>query len=396
MKKILLGTSALAAAAMLASVASAQEGLTVTVGGYLQTDLGHVSQQDDDGLNSKDLRTSTEIHIAAEGTAANGLVYGAVVELEGSNGNASSSIEARAIGIDDNANGDTTYGYVSGNWGRVEFGDKEGAANARGDGLAITAPGDFGLGGAVASEESYRDFISPTPLSTVTVGPNEFATTAAAIDLLANAYEVANSDKATKITYYTPVFSGFQAGISYATEADSGNVTSRSEAATDNLYDSFVEAAARYDVEVSGVGLGLSAAYSRADSKDTDVEDLRAFSIGADAKYMGFTLGGSYVDAGDSADIETLDLIDDSKAYTLGLQYETGPYVVGLNYLASEIETNGAPDVEYDAVSLGATYTVAPGLDTYAEYTRFDFEGDGTVTEDTDGSVFILGTRVSF
>jgi len=398
MKKLLLGTTALIGAASIASAAAAQQSpLTVTLGGYLQFDAAHVSEDRDQDQRSNDFRTSTEVHVKAEGTTDNGLTYGAVIELEADN--------------DSTDNGDENFIYVSGGWGKFELGDNDGVAAV--DGLSITAPGGFGLGGVVADEESYRDFIQNFPTAGTGATDTE---SGEVVGILTTLFESPNSGNATKITYYSPVWNGFQVGASYAPGQFSGVNVNRSQNGVaaadvfDTEFDSAIELAARYMYDFGNdVGLGLSLTHTRADSLELagadTYEDLRSWAFGANVTWGGFTVGGSYVDAGDSFQLKTLAAgdVEDTTGYTLGAQYETGPFVFGINYLNSETEDGNAAastdEAEYTAISLGGTYAAAPGWVAYAEYTDFEFEGDDTTTAATnsnDGSVFILGTRVSF
>lgn len=392
MKKLLLGTTALIGAAAIATAASAQQPLSVTVGGYVQFDAAAVSQDSDTNLRGHDFRTSTEIHVRAEGTTDNGLTYGAVVELEGDQGSTDQSYST--------GDGDENHIYLSGGWGRLEFGDKKGAADT--SGLALTAPGDFGLGGVVADEESYRDFI-------VAFGD---ATTIATYGWLNEMYEVMNSDTHTKITYYTPVFNGFQAGLSYTPDgAEQGQNTGRSEAGaaatgmpTIGNYEDIVEAAIVWNYAFgNNVGLGLGATYVTADYETKGLaaashrEDLSGFNLAANVTFGGFTIGGSYIDLGDSGTLESSAVYDDTDAFTLGVQYEFGPYIIGANALMADLEEDTAGnEIDYDAYSFGGTWAVAPGFVTYAEATFFDYDAENASRTDQDGSVVLVGTRIAF
>jgi hypothetical protein len=119
-KKILLGTTAIAAAALYAQSAQAQ--LTVSLGGYTEF-FGAYYDDDVAGRTSREFQLETEIVVRADGKADNGLLYGAKVELQ-NNGSGG------GVGTDE------ASVYLSGTWGRIELGDFDGAA----DTLAIYAP----------------------------------------------------------------------------------------------------------------------------------------------------------------------------------------------------------------------------------------------------------------
>src|SRR5918995_2388843 len=138
MKKILLGTTAIAAAALYAQSAQAQ--ITVSLGGYTEF-FGAYYDDDVPGRTSREFQLETEIVVRADGKADNGLLYGAKVELQ--NGSTSS------VGTDE------ASVYLSGTWGRIELGDFDGAA----DTLAIYAP----LVGIEQLDGDAYDFLSATP-----------------------------------------------------------------------------------------------------------------------------------------------------------------------------------------------------------------------------------------
>src|SRR5918993_3513415 len=142
MKKILLGTTAIAAAALYAQSAQAQ--LTVSLGGYTEF-FGAYYDDDVPGRTSREFQLETEIVVRADGKADNGLLYGAKVELQNSTGGTAGST---GVGTDE------ASVYLSGTWGRIELGDFDGAA----DTLAIYAP----LVGIEQIDGDAYDFLSAT------------------------------------------------------------------------------------------------------------------------------------------------------------------------------------------------------------------------------------------
>src|SRR5919107_4541806 len=136
MKKILLGTTAIAAAALYAQTAQAQ--ITVSLGGYTEF-FG--AYYDDDAGNRTDheFQLETEIVVRADGKADNGLLYGAKTEFQNSSAGGGVVTDEASV-------------YLSGTWGRIELGDFDGAA----DTLAIYAP----LVGVESIDGDYVDFIS--------------------------------------------------------------------------------------------------------------------------------------------------------------------------------------------------------------------------------------------
>src|SRR5918994_3162688 len=137
MKKILLETTAIAAAALYAQTAQAQ--ITVSLGGYTEF-FGAYYDDDAPNRTSREFQLETEIVVRADGKADNGLLYGAKIELQNSTGGSG----ATGVGTDE------ASVYLGGSWGRLELGDFDGAA----DTLAIYSPQTGGIDG------NYTDFVN--------------------------------------------------------------------------------------------------------------------------------------------------------------------------------------------------------------------------------------------
>jgi predicted porin len=377
MKKLLLATTAFVGVAAFAQAASAQ--MTVTLGGSVSFNAGVFADTSTDvNQRSFDFQTDSELVVRADGKADNGLTYGAYVELEVD--------QDAGIGATDNPPSDEVNIYVAGGWGRIELGDQDGASDV----LTIFAPANYGTGGL---DGEYGDWIGFLPL-----GANGL-------------YKPADSGDSTKITYYTPTFAGFQAGISYAPQTgttNEGQNVNRNEFG--GTFEDFVEIAARYTGEFGGFSVGVSGTYNFATAQPAAagvqaVEDLQAWAVGASVGYAGFTVAGGYVNEGESGLTRGTVDNDDAWSWNIGAEYATGPFLVGVQYQYGEAE--GAQSLavpsgntEFDAISVGANYTVAPGLTAYVDAVWYDIEnGDlapGAAGRDVDGQVVIVGTRVSF
>ncbi len=366
MRKILLATTAIIAAGAFASPARAE--LEVTVGGFTAF---QAAMFDNDTANNttRDFQSEAEIDVRADATADNGLQYGAKVALQAST---SDSYNASDVGV-----------YLAGGWGRVEMGDMDGASQ-----LVVFAP-TVGIG---QINGSYDDYVPST------------ATGHMLNDRGDHNFTAYDTDTATKVTYYTPKFAGFQAGVSYAPEAGSvlqGETITFTEDTADSS-DNF-EFGLGYEGEFSGVMFKAGGNYV-VGSAPTGTEDLNAWSLGAQVGYQGFRFGGGYTDNGDSlATSGTAD--DDIDSWNLGLTYENGPWGVGISYLDVDFDTNGMASTlgggsagvggDYTAWALGGTYTVAPGLTVGADLAFFDRNATGTAN-DNDGYVLVTDVTAAF
>jgi len=379
MKKILLGTTAIAAAALYAQSAQAQ--LTVSLGGYTEF-FGAYYDDDAPGRTSREFQLETEIVVRADGKADNGLLYGAKVELQ--NSTSASSVETDEASV-----------YLSGTWGRIELGDFDGAA----DTLAIYAP----LVGIEQIDGDAYDFLDTGTATPVRFGAQPFFGLVKAPD----------SGDATKVMYLTPRFAGVQAGISYATQNGSeaqSVVALKSQTAG---YKDFWEFGANYTGTFAGFSVAAGATGSMASGEDrqfppfttaaTQLEDFFAWQAGAQLGYAGFKFGGGYIDGDDFGALRNTEA-GDATAWHVGASYTAGPFAVGVTYADAEGAKAGFTTYasDYKTYGGGVAYTLAPGFVVQADlmYVDEDLVGVGPtntgVTADNEGYVAVLGARLNF
>jgi outer membrane protein OmpU len=358
MKKLML-SAAVAAMALSAAPAMAQDesGVKLTLGGdfagyvnYTNQDDGDLTVAGDQDVRSFDILRDTEIHFGGETTLDNGLTIGANIEADADGGDGFSL--------------DETYAYFSGTWGRVNFGNEDGAAYL----LQVAAPS------ADDNVDGIKQYI--TPLAGIGV-----------LDYANNGFD-GNSGNSDKITYLTPVFSGFQAGLSYTPtdEANSRGNNGNSLTAGTNLED-IMEVAARYEGEFSGVGFAAGAGYTDG-SQEVETageDDFQEWNVGLDANIGAFGLGAVYTENNNASDTE-----DTNETWVVGADYTTGAYKLGASYLNNE-EDLGA-DTETDRYAVGAQYSYGPGMSFRGTVSYTEVDG----TTDTDGTAVTVGTVVSF
>lgn len=370
MKNILLGTTGLVGAALLAASASAQTP-KVTVGGFIDFQAG-LTDDDAAGTNTRDygFRNDSEVSFRVDGKSDNGLGYGAVIDLE-----ADVTSDADNEGL----NASRTYIYLDGGFGRFELGSTEGAAAT----MAIDADNIAVATGGINGAWTY--FVTPPAnfISTAAL-PAEHGSTALSFD--------ESNVNANKINYFSPRFSGFQVGLSYAPDLDDrGQGLSRSEVGT-SVGDVF-DLAVNYQGSFDAIDLGVAGAYTTGEG-DTAQEDLGAWVLGGTIGFQGFSVAASYGDWDDST--QGLNSNNEGDYYTLGAAYETGPFGVSATWIDSNYETGASAENDFNNLVLGADYKLAPGLTPYAEVSFYDYDVAGTTALDNDGTVFILGTQLAF
>jgi hypothetical protein len=398
MKKLLLVTTALVGVAMMSAPANAA--VKLGLGGYMST-YGAYADNDEaagaaNSLRKFDWRRDSELFFMGATTLDNGLTVGINYELD--LGQAVQTNEA--------------YVYFSGGWGRVNVGAEDGAAYL----LQVAAPSaDANVDGmqvtfqAVNSRDDVFSNLTGAQGTTGVPGlPN--------IGTLDYNHLSSPTDGALqardRLTYLTPKFNGFQAGVSFAPQdlqAPVGaDVAPMALDEQNGVYDNVWEGAVRWDGEFQGFGIALGGGYSQAalqaDGLNTvtgavlalaDVaststpgvtDDLTQWNVGANFAWSGFSLGGAYrradttnnngIDVGSTGNaVDTIDSIDVTQnTWTVGLGYDNGPWHLGTSYWRQETERDAsgvfgvddgalrAVDAEVDRWTVGAGYTFGPGM----------------------------------
>lgn len=363
MKKLLMSATAIAGLATVAAPAMA-EGLSLELGGFYR---GYAVYADNDINDESDLelRQDSEIHFSAETTLDNGLTVGFRAEQE--------------LYSADGANPevDEAYVYFSGNWGRVNVGREDGAQFL----LQVAAPS------ADKNVDGIRRYIGG-----LNVAGSAFAALGSDIDYANDAAEHAH-----KLTYMTPKFNGFQAGLTYAPRLTDDPVFGPAGDApmgTDNDPDQFEdlwEIAARWDGEFEGVSVSLGAGYGSAsienDTGPNFDDDRDQWNVAFNLGFNAFTFGAAYTE-----DTNGISSDGDEDTYFVGLGYENGAYTAGLSYLNIEQEAGPGAEDEIDLWTLGGTYTFGPGMSFRGAIATGELEG----AVDRDITQVTLGTDISF
>lgn len=363
MKKILLGTTALVgAAAVAASSATAMplqsfgdEGKPIlTASIVMQFEAGIA---DNDKPNGQDVIGTTngkrdgkfvggrfaEIWFQGELTADNGLTYGARISLAADQPTRTNTYPGRK------------YIYLSGGWGSLELGDWIGPSSV----LSISA---------MAQEVSGNGMFDHAATEYIKT-PNSGLTTMGDFQVNNGSYiGWFLTDFGTKVSYYTPVIAGFQAGVSYSPTSDNvgqslsnrggANAALNNNGGGATNFSDVVGVGVRYDGEAGDLtyAAAFTATWGNADDTTAcgalaggatagacnplslDRDDLQSWNVGAKVGFAGFTLAGNYYDDDGSGyrKIEQAQV----DGWTMVGTYEFGPYKVGLNYMKMDIEHN--------------------------------------------------------
>lgn len=415
MRKILLGTTAVVGAALIAPMAMAQmpvtveppralagsaAGLTVRLGGYFDFRAGLVNDDADRnailssttnrryGRQRVDFQSDMELNVFVDGKASNGLQYGLVMEFQIDN--------VGAGGPGTALDTDEFYGYISHpSFGTMRFGDEDSAGNL----LQVRTPLIRG-----ADTDNYWDEF--TFRNGGDASPSLFTA-------------LNDGSDSTKIIYLSPQFFGFDFGVSYAPNTGEGerfalgtavnSVTTSVPTAVGQRdrtgLRNEISAGVRYRGTFGGVGVAASLVGMQADSQrrytGANVANrVTAYSGGLQLSAFGFTVGGEYT-WGDYSGISV-----GRAPLTRGREQST-QWVVGATYTipgtplqvggfygeANQDNGVGVGDHRQRLWSAGLNYALAPGMTTYLTYTHLRASNDPTLVDPNLASPGIQRTR---
>jgi len=386
MKKTLLASTALVGAALLAAPASAgtvgsKDNMSVTLGGLLWFS---VSAFDEDlsanrGRGYRFAVNEAEVYVSASNTADNGIEYGVTFELN--------------AGANDTTAADEAYAFISSDWGRLELGDNDDAADKLSVGSYQVAKGSGGPYGGLGTQSLF----------------SARGGEAAATNLQ---WTGSITGDATKATYISPSFSGFQIGASLTPDSgqSSGNfgVDDDADGDFENVMSYGIKYAGKFDeIGVSLAFTGLNGTDEDANGSAQTVEDANIRAIGGKVDFSGFSLAANFVDF-DESGITTANAnngADAGSTWSVGVSYAAGPWGVSAWYLDHEKDNAttspaGARESELTRIGFGVGYTVAPGWKLTGDVEIFSHDnisanGVGTTT-DNDGRGFMLNNQFSF
>jgi hypothetical protein len=375
MKKVLLGTTALLGAGLLASPAFAADGIKLSVGGFFNS--AYMLNFDDDGegepgdeTNTDNFFSDAEVHFTGEVTLDNGLTVGARIELEG---------ETAGDQIDE------AYVYWSGGFGEVRIGSDDDALAAS----CIVPPGGTG---------NFSAF-----------SPNQWASNAHTSNSVCSGVD--DKGDAQKLVYISPNFSGFQLVLSYTPDGDfetqsdgAGPHLGMSGHAAGSSRHNF-SAYGSYNYEGDGWGLGLGAGGSWEGHVEQVAGEARPeqdfYQGGMVLTFGSFSVGGAveyYNDVGAVAGFEA----DDALVWGGGASYNMDAWTIGVqgSVLNVDQDNNGAFDhFTQRRIVLTGDYAMGPGINIDAEvgYTWSDADGeDSEIHDDYNGVEIGIGSRLRF
>lgn len=367
MKKILLGSTALVAAGMMAAPAvQAEDPIQLGVGGYMEQYFGYGASDGFVGLDSDgdsnsntdpdhfDQKSDSEIIFTGKTTLDNGIEFGVNVQLEG---NTSSDTI------------DESYAFIEGDFGRILLGSE----NSAGYIMSVTAP-SVGIGINSGDQGDWVPFDTES---------SQFRGTLGATSLENDAVGDAN-----RVTYFTPRFSGLQGGISYT--PDNGEDSNKQPSENAAFHDG-IDVGVNFTESFGGFDVAAYGRFGTA-SNDDGGDDPQVYGAGINLGYAGFTVGGSYGEQEEGDNQE-------GRSWDVGASYSTGPWGVSIQYFSGESEgTAGGGDEELQSAEGAVSYALGPGIKVVGSVGWSDFDDDVDADGDgsNDGYWVVTGIKLSF
>jgi hypothetical protein len=372
-------STALATAAAAATAAQAADGVKLSIGGYYHAAAGAIIGEDfsaSSGVGGGDLRDyvfkqKVDLNFNGETTLDNGLTVGASVWLRGQ-----SDPEDQIKKV---------YAYFSGGFGKVQFGDQDGALAA----MCYLVPSASQIFGADSPAVAGFNFSN--------AGIAGYAGT--------NGTCYGIDSYSTQLVYFSPDLSGFQFALSFTPDQteDTRNfldgagtrLRDNADQNSDNL-----SAALLFTHDFNDIKLTLGGAHTWSFNKESNpnntdrAQDSNAY---AQVGFAGFTIGSAMEYRQNFGDDGA-----DQLVYGLGVTYNWDPWTVGLGWTRGDYEKAvGENDVGpfnavHDDIALTAAYALGPGitLDGLLEYSRY--RSNDAAGPDSSGLGVGLGTAITF
>jgi len=393
-KTLLLGTTALMAAGLVASGAAqaAEEPISVGISGYMHSAVAAINQDNADGEAadtslSTAFANSSEISIGGSTTFDNGITAGVNVQV-------------------DPAGWDERHAFFSGSFGQIQVGQIEGARqqmtnfapNVSGP-MGVNSPhfvfGNYVLGGAGSSVRTYTDGLG--------------------------------DEDSMKLVYFSPTFNGIRLGLSYAPDdvaggAYNGAVTGALGGLQNNMAagiefsQTFGDISIRlsagiesYTLETCNVNAAGAAVVSSVNTTNpATAGTLRTVNdqncdnnpssvfFGGTASFGDFSIGGGQLtsdqigNTGTGSGRERTDM-------DLAISYApSGPTSFALQYGEADLDDAAGLTDSLEVYQLQSTYVVGPGFSMSAIITKGEFDDATAGAADNDFSSFALTTSLSF
>jgi len=358
MKRILIGSTALLAAGMIAGPAFADGAamtagnLDLSLGGDIDMTIHYQSKQptkaDTDRERNHALDLDGEMHFMGEAVTDAGLEFGFEVELEVAGAGAAAGGDM----IDQN------WIWVDGRFGKITLGGTDAVElDGNGDGETFSGVGKL----------------------TADTNGNEASSFGDTID---------QYGEANKIIWEPPEMGDWQFAVNYTPDetTDTTGTTDNDDAGGEEK-DLLI--AAQYSGTIGDLDIGLDIAYATAgaedETADTDIETNKRWRLGLEIESGDFTIGGFYKVFSEYA-VDTT-VTEDRQTVGVNIAYETGAWTVGASWIRATADemtdaTTKAGEDEATQTNFGVTYELNDDMEMNFGWEHSKWNDDASLAAD--------------
>jgi hypothetical protein len=426
MNKFLVTTALVASFATINANAMTDSDVKLSVNGSLDVKGVNVQQKENfryktvggktDKLSNNNIATDAYLNFNIKGEVKSGLKYGGLIKL---NANTSKSKKEMYDNDGKSSIAEQVMAYLESGYGRVEVGNYTGVAESMKVNAGTFASATGGINGDsqyywnASTMENKKDAAGNDVkdaagnvikvktktafLQTANLPTNELGTFGL------------RGVNAAKLNYYTPEFSGFRFGATFTPNTKvHGTASSVTSVVKDNTgFKNVFETGLSYTSEIKDVGVKFAVVSEFGKNQEKDVKNLRAYEVGTNLSYKGFTVGGSYGDWGKYGSSTAASAVEFGKTsyWTAGVGYANGPISASLTHLQGKkgIEKVGDNKTHNKLRNtvIGVDYKVAPGILPYVEFSSFKMNQASQASEankdnNNKGHIFMTGVKLSF
>ena len=279
MRRVLLGSTALVAAGLVAGGVAAAEKIKLGVGGYYNTAYGIVTEDDDfgeagDNRRNDAINSDAEVHFKGSTVLDNGIEVGTRIELEGFSGGGGDPIDERWV-------------FFRGGFGELRVGDDDDARKQKSYSAPTPTPNSFGVNSPF--------FIFNN------LGAGQINSTVSTFRNLEN--------DSAKIIYFTPSLAGAQLAVSYAPDGTQdrsgfGTTTVAATLAECGQVSNALSIGGDFAHDANGLVISGGGGYSRGEREDAQKcgslpDDPSILALGLNIGFGAIVVGGSVLFAQD-------------------------------------------------------------------------------------------------
>ncbi len=393
-KHFLLGLCT--AAACFAPLA-AQADLNLSIYGYFRTYAFATKNDERAGSNLQNfsLYRDSEVDFKGETTTDNGLTVGVQTEMK-VGGTGTQQPATFFGGAKDRTMTDEAYMYLQNQFGRMTMGGEDGIAFL----LQPTVPGaDSNIDGPRTQLQALDSDVWDDGLDNNSFLPVDFDITLG--------YNNSDFRSTDRLTYTSPKWKGFQAGVSYAPLTGLREVygSTQSPQAVNKIgkFHNPMEAAARWDGNFGDFKLtteaGIASAETQRDAAVGSIgsDSLTTWNAGVNIGYKEYSVGGAYRHSNTSVAGPN----NDQNTWIVGAAWDVKPWHLGASWYNTKLDANAfsiglADSLEVRRISVGGGYLVAPGISLRSTASFINVDNGINSPIDPTQTQLSLGTEVNF